>query len=75
MIQYHVIDTCDVVFQIGLEEDKDCLFDRIADSYVALFTSINTDVKDKFLSVSLSFFPSEKCAWMCVCVRVSFMTY
>ncbi|GFS23120.1 protein FAM227B-like [Elysia marginata] len=35
----------------GLEEDKDCLFDRIADSYVALFTSINTDVKDKFLSV------------------------
>lgn len=35
----------------GLEVDKDCLFDRIADSYVALFTSINTDVKDKFLSV------------------------
>ncbi|RUS88802.1 hypothetical protein EGW08_003432 [Elysia chlorotica] len=38
-------------FNVGLEEDKDCLFDRIADSYVALFTSINTDVKDKFLSV------------------------
>ncbi|CAL1526420.1 unnamed protein product [Lymnaea stagnalis] len=35
----------------GLQEDKDFLFDRIADSYVALFTSINADVKDKFLSV------------------------
>lgn len=29
--------------------DKDLLYDRIADSYVALFTSINQDVKDKFL--------------------------
>ena len=38
--------------QRGLEEEKDLLFDRIADSYVALFTSINADVKDKFLSVS-----------------------
>ncbi|KAL8604445.1 hypothetical protein ACOMHN_042274 [Nucella lapillus] len=37
--------------EMGLEEEKDLLFDRIADSYVALFTSINTDVKDKFLSV------------------------
>lgn len=35
----------------GLEEDKDSLFDRISDSYVALFTSIHVDVKDKFLSV------------------------
>ncbi|KAK7496928.1 hypothetical protein BaRGS_00011908 [Batillaria attramentaria] len=35
----------------GLEEEKDLLFDRIADSYVALFNSINSDVKDKFLSV------------------------
>lgn len=34
-----------------LKTDKDGLYDRIADSYVALFTSINTDVKDKFLSV------------------------
>ena len=31
--------------------DKDLLYDRIADSYVALFTSINQDVKDKFLMV------------------------
>ncbi|XP_005101117.1 protein FAM227B isoform X2 [Aplysia californica] len=37
--------------QEDFQEDKDCLFDRISDSYVALFTSINTDVKDKFLSV------------------------
>lgn len=29
--------------------DKDLLYDRIADSYVALFSSINQDVKDKFL--------------------------
>ncbi|XP_052791484.1 protein FAM227B-like isoform X2 [Mya arenaria] len=29
--------------------DKNLLYDRIADSYVALFTSINGDVKDKFL--------------------------
>ncbi|KAH3828250.1 hypothetical protein DPMN_130203 [Dreissena polymorpha] len=29
--------------------DKNLLYDRIADSYVALFTSINEDVKDKFL--------------------------
>ncbi|KAH9524769.1 hypothetical protein Btru_027789 [Bulinus truncatus] len=34
-----------------IEQDKHSLFDRIADSYVALFTSINADVKDKFLSV------------------------
>ncbi|XP_055874342.1 protein FAM227B-like isoform X1 [Biomphalaria glabrata] len=33
------------------EEVKDSLFDRVADSYVALFTSINVEVKDKFLSV------------------------
>ncbi|XP_059176249.1 protein FAM227B-like [Physella acuta] len=32
------------------KEDKDCLFDRMADSFVALFTSINAEVKDKFLS-------------------------
>ncbi|KAL3866977.1 hypothetical protein ACJMK2_044220 [Sinanodonta woodiana] len=31
--------------------DKHLLYDRIADSFVALFTSINRDVKDKFLSV------------------------
>ncbi|KAL4227293.1 hypothetical protein ACF0H5_012739 [Mactra antiquata] len=30
--------------------DKNLLYDRIADSYVALFTSINEDVKDKFLT-------------------------
>ncbi|PVD19905.1 hypothetical protein C0Q70_20399 [Pomacea canaliculata] len=33
------------------KQRKDLLFDRIADSYVALFSSINSDVKDKFLSV------------------------
>ncbi|BFZ01391.1 hypothetical protein BsWGS_04430 [Bradybaena similaris] len=32
------------------ETDKDLLFNRIADSYTALFTSINQDVRDKFLS-------------------------
>ncbi|KAK7116806.1 protein FAM227B-like isoform X1 [Littorina saxatilis] len=35
----------------GFEEEKNQLFDRIADSYVALFASINADVKDKFLTV------------------------
>ncbi|XP_041366679.1 protein FAM227B-like [Gigantopelta aegis] len=34
----------------GHQRHKDQLFDRIADSFVALFTTINTDVKDKFLS-------------------------
>ncbi|XP_021368630.1 protein FAM227B-like isoform X2 [Mizuhopecten yessoensis] len=33
------------------QEDLDLLFDRIADSFVGLFTSIHTDVKDKFLAV------------------------
>lgn len=32
-------------------ESMSLLYDRIADSYVALFTSIHNDVKDKFLSV------------------------
>ncbi|CAG2252519.1 unnamed protein product [Mytilus edulis] len=32
-------------------ENKSLLYDRIADSYVALFTSIHNDVKDKFLGV------------------------
>lgn len=32
-------------------ENMSLLYDRIADSYVALFTSIHNDVKDKFLSV------------------------
>ena len=41
------------VFQPEHERNKDQLFDRIADSYVALFTTINNDVKDKFLSVSV----------------------
>ncbi|XP_033750967.1 protein FAM227B-like isoform X1 [Pecten maximus] len=33
------------------QDDLDLLFDRIADSFVGLFTSIHTDVKDKFLAV------------------------
>ncbi|XP_063432052.1 protein FAM227B-like isoform X3 [Mytilus trossulus] len=32
-------------------DNKSLLYDRIADSYVALFTSIHNDVKDKFLGV------------------------
>ena len=39
-------------FQKKNKGDKDQLYNRIADSYVALFTSINQDVKDKFLMVS-----------------------
>ncbi|XP_050401036.1 protein FAM227B, partial [Patella vulgata] len=35
----------------GLDGDKDLVFDRVADSFVALFTTINTDVKDKVLPV------------------------
>lgn len=33
------------------KEDKNHVYDRMADSFVALFTSTNKDVKDKFLSV------------------------
>lgn len=41
----------DFSWQQKHKADKDLLYDRIADSYVALFTSINQDVKDKFLLV------------------------
>ncbi|XP_046358597.2 protein FAM227B-like [Haliotis rufescens] len=34
----------------GFKKDKNRLFDRIADSFVALFASIHKDVKDKFMS-------------------------
>ncbi|KAJ8304805.1 hypothetical protein KUTeg_018388 [Tegillarca granosa] len=37
-------------YELKCQKDKDLLYDRIADSYVALFTSIHKDVKDKFLS-------------------------
>lgn len=44
--------------------DKDLLYDRIADSYVALFTSINQDVKDKFLMVRFfTIVGPDKCAF------------
>ncbi|XP_062596033.1 protein FAM227B-like [Saccostrea cucullata] len=33
------------------EDEKNLLYDRIADSFVGLFASIHKDVKDKFLSV------------------------
>ncbi|XP_064608958.1 protein FAM227B-like [Liolophura sinensis] len=36
-------------FQKKKVKEQDQLFDRIADSFVALFHSINADVKDKFL--------------------------
>lgn len=31
---------------------QDKLFTRIADSYVALFCSVNPDIRDKFFAVS-----------------------
>ncbi len=36
------------------KKEADRVFDRIADSFVALFTSIHPEIKDKFLSVSVS---------------------
>lgn len=44
--------------QKGFKKDKNRLFDRIADSFVALFASIHKDVKDKFMSVSVIQSPS-----------------
>ena len=44
-----------ILLQKKNKGDKDLLYDRIADSYVALFSSINQDVKDKFLMVSIFF--------------------
>ncbi|ESO92530.1 hypothetical protein LOTGIDRAFT_162435 [Lottia gigantea] len=38
-------------FNKSQNENKDLIFDRIADSFVALFTTINKDVKDKVLAV------------------------
>ena len=42
---------CFYLFQRGQQDVKDKLFNRIADSFVALFTSINPEVKDKFFQV------------------------
>ena len=36
------------------EKDKSLFFDRIADSFVALFTTVNPEVKDKVLAVSIA---------------------
>ncbi|XP_061167300.1 protein FAM227B-like isoform X2 [Saccostrea echinata] len=38
-------------FDRNSEDEKNLLYDRIADSFVGLFASIHKDVKDKFLSV------------------------
>lgn len=35
---------------------QDRLYDRIADSFVALFTSINPELKDKFFDVRIHFY-------------------
>ena len=40
-----------VFFQKKNFDEKNLLYDRIADSFVGLFASIHKDVKDKFLSV------------------------
>ncbi len=40
-------------FQPEETQASDALFDRIADSFVALFVSIHPDLKDKFLNVRL----------------------
>lgn len=49
------------LFSSGLQQngqskpkDKDRLFDRIADSFVALFTSIHPEIKDKFFQVMIT---------------------
>ena len=47
----HILMFC---FQSKKTEELNQLYDRIADSFVALFTSIHKDVKDKFLSVSMN---------------------
>lgn len=39
------------LFQPKNVDERNLLYDRIADSFVGLFASIHKDVKDKFLSV------------------------
>ncbi|XP_071484549.1 protein FAM227B-like [Diadema antillarum] len=38
-------------YEPGKEEDKKKLFNRVADSFVALFVSVNPEIKDKFFAV------------------------
>ena len=42
------------ILQRNRQKESDAVFNRIADSFVALFTSINPEIKDKFLAVSIS---------------------
>ena len=47
-------------FQRNQQKESDAVFNRIADSFVALFMSINPEVKDKFLAVRLfNTFPDQ----------------
>ena len=43
-----------IYFQRGRLEEQDQLFDRVADSFVALITSINPEIKDKFFQVRIT---------------------
>ncbi|XP_077989185.1 protein FAM227B-like isoform X2 [Glandiceps talaboti] len=38
-------------YETDRHEEQESLFNRIADSFVALFTSVNPDIKDKFFAV------------------------
>lgn len=52
------------LFQPKNVDERNLLYDRIADSFVGLFASIHKDVKDKFLSV---------CKWSLTCNWMSFI--